>query len=201
MIRHYSGDVISLVSHWSDPKLEWMYSYQATCKALYHKRKHLWMSWRPVADKRSGGRAKRAPTPCNIYYVCDITHAQPLHIIVWLWHLSQRREMVWVHLVLIKERIGTATVALVSNQQGKGSDWNVATNSQVISHLLVIVNNGVTVHEQTCIHRVLTKNQCTTWVCFYHNRIISQAHIPQPLLHPRASLNHWANRQLTEYKP
>ena len=33
--HHYNGDVITLVSYWSDPKFEWMYNYQATCKALY----------------------------------------------------------------------------------------------------------------------------------------------------------------------
>ena len=33
--HHYSGDVIALVSYWSDPKFEWMYNCKVTCKALY----------------------------------------------------------------------------------------------------------------------------------------------------------------------
>ena len=34
-VHHYSGDVITLISYWSDPNFEWMYNCQATCKALY----------------------------------------------------------------------------------------------------------------------------------------------------------------------
>ena len=33
--EYYGGDVIALVSYWSDPKFEWMCTCQATCKALY----------------------------------------------------------------------------------------------------------------------------------------------------------------------
>ena len=32
--HYYSGDVITLVSYWSDPKFKWMYNCQATCKVL-----------------------------------------------------------------------------------------------------------------------------------------------------------------------
>ena len=40
-ICHLSGDVITLISHWSDPKFKCMYNCQVTCKALYSKLRQL----------------------------------------------------------------------------------------------------------------------------------------------------------------